>query len=65
MREGELPDELKKLKTLKERKEYLEKLEKERAEINKILTEDKIDTNNESSLIEAKRRAEVVILNEV
>ena len=40
-------------------------LDEKRAEINKILTEDKIAANIESFLDEAKRRAEVVILNEV
>ena len=40
-------------------------LDEKRAEINKTLTEDKIAANIESFLDEAKRRAEIVILNEV
>lgn len=40
-------------------------LDEKRAEINKILTEDKIAANIESFLDEAKRRAEIVVLNEV
>jgi len=40
-------------------------LDEKRTEINKILTENKIAANIESFLDEAKRRAEIVILNEV
>jgi hypothetical protein len=40
-------------------------LEDKRAEINSILTENKVAANIESFLDEAKRRVEIVILNEV
>ncbi len=40
-------------------------LDEKRAEINHLLTEEKVATNIESFLDEAKRRVEVVILNKV
>jgi hypothetical protein len=40
-------------------------LEEKRTEINRILSEEKVATNIESFLDEAKRRAEIVILSEV
>jgi hypothetical protein len=40
-------------------------LDQKRAEINRILTEEKVAANIESFLDEAKRRAEIVILNEI
>ncbi len=36
-----------------------------RAEINRVMTENKVETNIEAFLDEAKRRVEVVILSEV
>ncbi len=41
------------------------KLAASRAEINRLLTENKVETNIEAFLDEAKRRVEVVILSEV
>jgi len=40
-------------------------LDEKRAEINKILTENKVAADIETFLDEAKRRAEIVVLNEV
>lgn len=40
-------------------------IEEQRARINDILTEEKVRTNIESFLDEAKRRAEIVVLSEV
>lgn len=40
-------------------------LDEKRAEINKILTENKVAADIESFLDEAKRRAEIVVLNDV